>query len=314
VKTIRAFAGVLVIQLVLSSLLTAAGPSVDRNVVFGTYSGLALLMDVHRPTAPNGYGIVVVNGSAWHRPLGYDAPHLKDSGELMPIVQRLNAAGYTAFVVNHRAAPRFHAQDAIDDAQRAVRFVRANAKLYGIRADRIGALGASSGGHLVSMLGTLDGAGEPDATDPVDRQSSKVQAVVAFYPVVDLLSATNTRNGLAVITALTGMRPPRPNAPASSPDVKLYRQASPMTYVTPDDPPFLLIHGEADTTVSIEQSAMMEVALRKATVPVKFVRVPGAEHGMQDNDAAWKSVDSAGLTLEWFERHLRQVNPTQAAK
>lgn len=196
--------GLLIVPLMLSAVPTAAGGSgsVDRNVVFGTYSGSALLMDVYKPTTPNGYGIVVINGSAWYRPLGYDAPMLKDSAELMSVVQRLSAAGYTAFVINHRAAPRFHVQNIIEDAQPAVRFVRGNAKAYGIRADRIGAVGASSGGHLVSMLGTMDGNGDTDAADPIDRESSKIQAAVTFYAPVDLRGEADTPANAATITSL----------------------------------------------------------------------------------------------------------------
>src|SRR5690348_17058993 len=112
-----------------------AQPS-ETNVIFGTYSGLALLMDVYKPAAPNGYGIVVVPGSGWHTGLPYNANLLKQSQEFSLYMQKLNAAGYTTFVVTHRAAPRFHYPDAVEDVQRAVRFVRRNAARYGIDQDR----------------------------------------------------------------------------------------------------------------------------------------------------------------------------------
>src|SRR3954447_20322930 len=161
-----------------------AQPS-ESNGVFGTYSGLALLMDVYKPPSSNGYGIVVIPGSGWHTGLAYNANLLKQSKEFSLYMPKLSAAGYTLFVITHRAAPRFHFPDAVDDAQRAVRYVRQNAARYGIDKDRIGAFGASSGGHLVSMLGTLDGKGTPDNPDPVEQQSAKVQCVVALYPVTD---------------------------------------------------------------------------------------------------------------------------------
>jgi len=142
-----------------------AQPS-DSNVIFGSYSGLALLMDVYKPASPNGYGIVVIPGSGWHTGLSYNANLLKQSREFSLYMQKLSAAGYTTFVVTHRAAPRFRFPDAVDDAQRAVRYLRQNAVRYGIDKERIGALGASSGGHLVSMLGTLDGKGTPDSRLP----------------------------------------------------------------------------------------------------------------------------------------------------
>jgi acetyl esterase/lipase len=241
----------------------------ESNVVFGTYSGLARLLDIYKPTTTsNGYGIVVVPGSGWHTGLAYDANLLKESKEFTRYLERLNAAGYTAFVVTHRAAPRFRFPDAVEDAQRAVRYVRQNATRYGIDADRLGALGGSSGGHLVSMLGTLDGKGNAQSEDPVERQSSKVQCVVALYPVTDP-AKVNTPAGLQLVTSFLGM-------PARY-DPQRFREAAPVTHVTADDPPFLLIHGDGDRTVPFSQSEELETALKQAGVLVKLVRVPGGE-------------------------------------
>jgi acetyl esterase/lipase len=289
--------------LCVSDRTFAAEPSVEANVVFGTYSGLALLMDVYKPATSNGLGIVVVNGSGWYRDLGYDAPVLKQSTEFRPAREKLLGAGYTVFVITHRASPRFHLPDITQDVQRATRFVRANAARYGIRADRIGALGGSSGGHLVSMLGTLDGKGDPAALDPVDRESSKVQCVVAFYPATDL-AKIDTASGSVAVSLATGMRTPASFTGASASAVKQFQDVSPVTHVTSDDPPFLLVHGDADKTVPFQQSEIMEAALRKAGVGVKLIRVPGAEHGT--GSAGWDKIDWPSLPLEWFETHLRQ--------
>jgi acetyl esterase/lipase len=279
-----------------------AQPSVDSNVIFGMHSGLALLMDVHRPAQSNGFGVVVIPGSGWHAPLGYDARPLKESKEFLAHLRKLVDAGYTAFVITHRAAPRYRYPDAVEDAQRAVRFVRHHAGRYGVRADRIGALGGSSGGHLVNMLGTLDGNGEPEASDAVQRESAKVQCVVALYAPSDM-AKVDTPFGSVTVTAFLGMRPPR-NVPKNAPEARLYWEASPVNHVTPDDPPFLLLHGDADRTVPFQQSEIMEAALRKAGVPVKLIRVPGGGHGSAFPGAKEK-MDWAAAALEWFETHLR---------
>jgi len=297
--------------LAIFNVSVAAQPAVETNVVFGTYSGLALLMDVYKPATSNGFGIVVINGSGWYRDLGYDAPVLKQSGEFGSATQKLVAAGYIAFVITHRASPRFHIPEITADVQRATRFVRANASRYGVRADRIGALGGSSGGHLVSMLGTLDGKGDPTASDPVERESSKVQCVVAFYPATDL-AKIDTPSGSVAVSLATGVRPPASNASAASPAVKQYQEVSPVTHVTSDDPPFLLVHGDADKTVPFQQSEIMEAALRKAGVDVKLVRVPGAGHGT--GSTGWDKVDWSGLVLDWFETRLRQPSSSAAAR
>lgn len=265
-------------------------------MVFGTYSGLALLMDVYKPAQPNGYGIVVIPGSGWHTGLPYSANLLKQSREFSAYMGKLNAAGYTTFVVTHRAAPRFHFPDAVDDAQRAVRFVRHNAARYGIDKDRIGALGGSSGGHLVSMLGTLDGKGTADNQDPVEQQSSKVQCVVALYPVTDP-AKVDTVSGLQAVTSFMG-------APARF-DPKRFRDAAPVTHVTPDDPPFLLIHGDADRTVPYNQSEFLEAALKKVGVTVRLVRVPGGDHGSSFPGHTEKA-DWPTMSLEWFDTHLKK--------
>jgi hypothetical protein len=122
----RASIAGLVLLLALSVSARAA-PRVESNVVYGMYSGLALLMDVYKPAAQNGLGIVIVNGSGWYRDLGYDAPVLKQSPEFCAAREKLLGAGYTVFVVTHRASPRFHIPEIVQDVQRATRFIRANA-------------------------------------------------------------------------------------------------------------------------------------------------------------------------------------------
>jgi acetyl esterase/lipase len=268
----------------------------ESNVVFGTYSGLALLLDVYKPASSNGYGIVVIPGSGWHTGLAYNANLLKQSKEFSLYIQKLTAAGYTTFVVTHRAAPRFHFPDAVEDVQRAVRYIRQNAARYGINQERIGALGASSGGHLVSMLGTLDGKGNPESDDPVEQQSSKVQCVVALYPVTDP-AKVDTPSGLQAVTSFMGAPPPI--------DPKRYRDAAPLTHVTADDPPFLLIHGDGDKTVPYKQSEAMEAALKEAGVTVKLVRVPGGGHG-SDFPGNSQKMDWPAISQEWFDRYLKR--------
>jgi len=282
----------------------AAQQPVETNVVFGSHSGLALLMDVYRPPSSNGYGIVVIPGSGWHTELGYSARLLKESKEFLTHIQKLNAAGYSTFVVTHRAAPRFKFPAAVEDVQRAVRYVRQHAARYGINKDRIGALGGSSGGHLVSMLGTLDGKGNPDDPDGVEQQSSKVQCVVALYPATDM-AKVDTPFGSVTVTAFLGMRAPRNNAALTQLDAKLYWDASPVNHVTADDPPFLLIHGDGDKIVPYNQSELMEAALKKAGVAVKLVRVPGGGHG-SSFPGATETMDWAGQAVQWFDAHLRR--------
>jgi acetyl esterase/lipase len=128
----------------LGQTTAPAQTRVESNVVYGMYSGLALLMDVHHPEKPNGYGILFISGSGWHASLSYEERPLKE-GVRDPFhgafFQPLVNSGYTVFAINHRAAPRFRHPAAVEDAQRAVRFIRYNAKRFGINPDRIGGVG-----------------------------------------------------------------------------------------------------------------------------------------------------------------------------
>jgi len=244
-------------------------------------SGLALVMDVHYPENPNGYGIIHVSGSGWRRPLTYDAPQLSES-QVGIYGAPLVAQGYTIFSLNHRAIPKFEIAEAVQDVQRAVRYVRFHAEEYDIDPNRIGAVGGSSGGMLVSMLGVLDGdAGHSDTddSDPVNHVSSKVQTVVARAPVTDF----------------TGMG----DRLAANADL------SPVRYVTSDDPPFLLIHGDADQTVPFEQSVQLHDALNGFQIDTQLIRIEQADHGPTFPGAV-NPPDYIGAMIAWFDQHLKK--------
>jgi acetyl esterase/lipase len=275
--------------------LAGAEIKTERNIIYGMYSGLALLMDVYTPEKPNGYGIVFIAGSGWHAPLPYSAQPLKDSGQVQPYMKALVGAGYTVFAIDHRAAPRFHYPAAVEDAQRAVRFVRYHAPRYGIDPDRIGAAGGSSGGHLVSMLGVLDGKRDTQDADPINRLSAKVLCVVARAAPSDLVGLQSTGTGATVSSFL---------------DTASARDASPVNYVSADDPPILLMHGDKDATVPFAQSELMQAALEKAGVPVKLLRVPGGAHG-PNFPGATNAPDYLGEMVRWFDRYLRKNGSPQ---
>lgn len=288
-----------VVSLVFPNV-TYSQEKVESNVIFGMYSGLALLMDVRYPDSPNGYGIVVIKGSAWHTGLGYDAHQLKaPRSSWVDVINALLDAGYTLFDINHRAAPRFRYPAAVEDAQRAVRYVRHNAKVFAIDADNIGAFGGSSGGHLVCLLGVLDGYGNPADTDSVNHTSSKVQCTVAYNPVTDLL---RRREGAAV-ASLMGMRLSRRDS--SSSIHQKYVTASPISHVSSDDAPLLLVHGDADPIVPFEQSQLMLEALSQAGAEVKLLPVPGGGHGVQFRGAA-NPPDYIKESVQWFDRYLKR--------
>jgi acetyl esterase/lipase len=277
--------------------------NVERNVIYGMYSGFALLMDVHRPVTSNGYGIVFVAGSGWQAPLDYGATPLKDTQ--VPLWgPALVAAGYTVFAVNHRAAPRFHYPAAVEDVQRAVRFIRYHAKVYGIDPDRLGGLGGSSGGHLVGLVSTLGAPGIAGDSDPVNREPATLQTVVLRAPLVDLPKMTAVPAGLALVVSFLEV-PLGDNVPTSK---ALWTEASPQSHVSAKTPPTLLMHGDADDLVPYSQSAGYEAALKAAGVATKLITVPGGKHGADFGFAQPKPewLNYQAEAVKWFDQYLKK--------
>jgi acetyl esterase/lipase len=291
-----------------------AEPRVESNVAYGLYSGLALLMDVHHPRAPNGYGVVFVAGSGWNAPLEYGAQGLKDEEEQLVYVHRLADAGYTVFTINHRAAPRFHFPAQLDDVQRAIRFVRHSAKHYGIDPNRIGGVGGSSGGHLISLVAMLGAPEISDDADPINREPATIQCLVVRAPPVDMkvMSHLSESRGLPAAISFLGLALPIDDRS----NEKLFAASSPISHVSRQAPPVLLIHGDADRTVPYQQSVAMEAALRAVNVQVTLLRIPGGDHG-PDFGAAGKPhaewPDYLGEMVQWLDRYLK-TGPAVTAK
>ena len=294
------------LALLALSAPASAQSRVGTNVVYGMYSGTALLLDVHYPAQPNGFGIIFIPGSGWSAPLGYAAAPLKESNQVEMYVPSLTQAGYTVFAITHRATPTFRYPAPLEDAQRSVRFIRHNAAKYGINPARIGGAGGSSGGHLVSMLGTIGGPGDASDTDPVNRESARLQCIVARAAPLDLLrmSPSIAKEAVALLLGVRVIEA----TPKTSVEYKTAWAASPINHVSPEAAPSLLIHGDVDQTVPFHQSEMMEAALKKAGVPVKLLRIAGGDHG-PTFPGATNPPDYKAEMVKWFDTYLRKAGP-----
>jgi acetyl esterase/lipase len=305
-RSLRTFASILLVAAAPSLLQAEA--RIESNVVYGMYSGSALLLDVHYPAAPNGYGIVFVPGNAWHEPLSFDAEPLKGaiSDRAFMGADALLENGYTLFSINYRSAPGFRYPAAVEDAQRAVRYVRYHAALYGIDPNRIGVIGHSSGGHLASMLGVLDGDGDPEDLNPINQESSNVQAVVALAGAGDLTAfATGTDGDRTAVSSFIGTYLAFFRTPESQrQELSLYAAASPSSYVSPDDPPFLLVHGDKDTVVPFSQSELFHQKLADGGVTVELIRIPSGDHFLASSEFDVAVPDYMSAMVEWFDRFL----------
>jgi acetyl esterase/lipase len=278
----------------------------QEDVIYGRKAGLALTMDVFTPKKnANGLGVVfVVSGGWFSRPANIRPPFYHE------FLRR----GYTVFAVVHGSQPKFTIPEIIDDLHRAVRFIRYHAKDYHIDAEHLGIIGASAGGHLALMLGTAGRPGDPKAKDPVERESSRVQAVAAFFPPTDFLNyggpgkELNLRTMRAPFTAAFDFKELDRLKAVYVPvtDEKKVREIckaiSPIAHVTPDDAPVLLLHGDEDPLVPLQQSETMLARLREARVPARLIVKKGAGHG-------WFTIfDDLKTCADWFDEHLAHID------
>ena len=201
--------------------------------------------------------IVVLPGGGY----GGRAPH---EGE--PIARWLNSLGIASFVLHYRVAPYRHPYPLLD-AQRAVRLVRHKAGEWGIDPHRIGVLGFSAGGHLAATLSTHFDAGDPNATDPVERQSCRPDLAILCYPVITF-AAPYTHQGS--VNNLLGPEP----------DPDLVQSLSLETRVTAETPPVFLWHTADDAAVPVENSLLFASALSRHKVPFALHIFPHGRHGL----------------------------------
>lgn len=189
------------------------------------------------------------------------APH---EGE--PIARWLNGIGISAFVLRYRIAPHAAHPAALSDAQRAIRYVRHHAGRWGLEPNRIGILGFSAGGHLASTAGTHYDAGRPDAPDPLDRVSSRPDAMILCYPVISF--------------GEHGHRGSMVNLLGEEPAAELRDQLSNENRVTADTPPAFLWHTSDDSSVKVENVLLFAAALSRCGVPFDLHVYEKGIHGL----------------------------------
>jgi acetyl esterase/lipase len=228
--------------------------------------------------------IVWVHGGAWQG----------GSKDRCPAIRFLDK-GYAVASINYRLSQHAIFPAQIEDCKAAIRWLRASAKKYSLDGERIGVWGSSAGGHLVALLGTTGDINEFDA-GPNLEVSSKVQAVCDFFGPTDFLEMGRFPSKMD-------------HYAAGSPESKLIggpvlenkdacRRANPITYITKDDPPFLIMHGDKDMTVPINQSQIFCDALKSAGVKVTFHTVKGGGHGFSGSE-----IDK--MVNDFFDANLK---------
>jgi acetyl esterase/lipase len=262
-----------------------AGTVAPRNLPAGQMStveycrpdGVPLAMDLYMPPAaarsgrPAPVALYVHGGGLWgdRKMHGLGARQANHEGALFtPLQEQLNARGFVVASIDYRLPPGTPWPAQIEDAKCAMRFLRAHAAEVGIDPDRIGVWGSSGGGHLASLLGLTGPEAGFDHGQYLD-QSSAVQAVVDMFGLADLNDFDDVDPFARFILQIW-----------LGSSTELRRSASPITYVAPDAPPFLILHGTEDPMVRLRQSDRLARRLHTAGVPATFIEVEGAEHGL----------------------------------
>jgi acetyl esterase/lipase len=276
------------------------------NVVYGRKFGMALTYDVFAPSKnANGAGVIFVVSGGWISD--------RDAGARFygPSVAEMVKRGYTIFTVCHGCQPKFTIDEIVGDIDRSVRYIRLHAVDYKISPDRIGISGGSAGGHLSLMQGVGGKAGDPKSGDPLARVSSRVQAVACFFPPTDFLNyggkgkyAFAPGGTLVWLAAAADFHRFDPHTfrferiTDETKILELARTISPLDRITADTPPTLIIHGDADKLVPIEQSKEFIAKLKELGIPAQLVVKHGAGHGRPGLE---KDV---GSIADWYDKYL----------
>jgi acetyl esterase/lipase len=266
----------------------------ELNVPYAGTDDPRQMLDLYLPKDPDAMKrtpvVVWIHGGAW---LGGN----KNSGRgmLLPLVASGNYAGVS---VAYRLSGEATWPAQIHDCKAAIRWIRAHAKQYNLDADHIGVWGSSAGGHLVAMLGTSGGVKPLEGTlgKHLD-QDGRVTCVVDYFGPSDMLTIGKYPSSL---------KHDAPNSPESrllgGPVLEMKeaaRNASPTTFVSKDDPPFLIVHGDKDMVVPHNQSVRLTEALRKVDTDVTFITVKGGGHG------GFRSPELTRRVHLFFDKYLR---------
>jgi acetyl esterase/lipase len=267
-------------------------PAFD-GIVYGVADGQTLTMDYY---APHG-GVpgreklhpiaIIIHGGGYH---GGDSR----SGSEAYVADFLAPAGYAVFSVNYRLAPKYPYPFMVLDVQRAVRYIRHHAQEWNADPDRIALVGGSAGGFLSNMVGLLNAPGDANAEDPVDRESARAQAVVSLYAQSSFEFVPLNADVHRLLDPLI----------AEKGEKEAIREASPITYVNRDDPPFLEILGDQDEYIPFAEATNLQDALHKVGVRCDILRIPGGKHGTSGWNKLPGVPDWEREMTEWLNARL----------
>jgi acetyl esterase/lipase len=274
----------------VASLQAADNYTRTEDIIYGRKFGVALTLDVFQPEKPNKAAVLFMVSGGF-----FSAKEAINAKMYRPFLDR----GYTVFAVVHGSQPKFTIPEVTQDIHRAVRFVRANAARYGVDPMKFGITGASAGGHLSLTMGTQGKKGSPEAKDPIDRESSEVQAVACFFPPTDFLNYGGAEVDAVGVGILAGFKAAfGPRSDTAESRQSYGKEISPVYFLHPRTPPTLIIHGDADKLVPYQQAEIFVDKAKELGVKAELVRRAGKDHG-------WPGIEQdIELLAEWFDQHL----------
>lgn len=295
-RSIAVTAAVLCVLLVTAAQAQDLPPYTQHeNVVYAEVHGIGLVMDVFVPIGPkNGLAIVDVISGAWHSDRGKIHDHIRAQ-----TFQILCGKGYTVFAVRPGSISRFSAPEMLAHVNLGIRWVKERAKEYAIDPDRLGLMGASAGGHLASLAAVTALTPAAEAATP----DTRVKAVAVFFPPTDFLNyggrAIDVRSNERFGELVRKLALPEGLGSLTDDQVsEKIKQISPARLVTSEAPPFLLIHGDADPVVPLQQSETMHAALEAAGVSAELIVKPGGSH-------PWPTIhEEVAVLADWFDGQL----------
>jgi acetyl esterase/lipase len=295
--TLLGFAALGVFTSSLRAETPATTPDVQhiKDLIYTKHDGVALTMDVYQPAKPNGAGVIKIISGGWKS----NHNGISDGG--------FPAAGYTTFVVVHGSQPRFQVEEIVADLNRAVRFIRTHCAEYGVDPQKLGVTGGSAGGHLSLMLVTRGGPGDPKAADPIDRESSAVNAAAVFYPPTDYLNWFEDGDNAVGIGRLSAYAAAfGPKSATEEGRQQLGHDLSPIYWVHANQAPVFIVHGDADPQVSLTQSQRFYKRCGELGDKCEIVIRQGAGHG------GWAEMkEDTARMIEWFDLQLLGKQPAK---
>ncbi|MFP4248159.1 MAG: alpha/beta hydrolase fold domain-containing protein [Armatimonadota bacterium] len=263
------------------------GAWVLTDVQYAVADGSPLLLDAYLPADNDVHpAVIFIHGGGWRggdRTGGFHAVN----GE------RMMAEGVAVFSVSYRLSGVAPYPAAVDDCLAAIRWVRENAGDLGVDPDRLAVWGGSAGGHLALMMGFLE-PGPEDLDTAGERLENLVRCVVAKNPPTDMTVDDEMHRERALVTF---MGAPREEAP------ERYVEASPVTHLSPDDPPVFVMHGTADRTVPYNQALVLKERMGETGVPLTLLTFEGAGHGLRGADSG-EITAAMQQAVEFVLQHL----------